>query len=169
MSDTSEDTIPSDRQSEKEDSVCRDFLRGICDRKFCKYKHQTDPKSLNFCHDYQNSMCPRPYCKFIHCTLDEVDEYKRTGQMSTQILAEATRKNQLPGIPPVCKQFKKGICRRNVCKYRHITKEQEETEIVAMIQNKQTADINDNPTEIQFDSLGAFGATNGGKGLHLFK
>ncbi|VEN52928.1 unnamed protein product [Callosobruchus maculatus] len=162
MSDTSEDTMQSDRQSEKEDNICRDFLRGICDRKFCKYKHQTDPKSLNFCHDYQNSMCPRPYCKFIHCTLDEVDEYKRTGQMSTQILAEATRKNQLPGVPPVCKQFKKGMCRRNVCKYRHITKEQEETEILAMIQTKQTAEINDNPAEIQLDSLGAFGATNGG-------
>lgn len=60
MSDTSEDT---GRQSDKEDCVCRDFVRGICDRKFCKYKHENDTKPLNFCHDYQNSICTRPHCK----------------------------------------------------------------------------------------------------------
>ncbi|CAH0557447.1 unnamed protein product [Brassicogethes aeneus] len=136
MSDTSEDTI-SDRSNDinKEDSVCRDYVRGICDRNFCKYKHENESKMLNFCHDFQNSVCPRPHCKFIHCTPEEVEEYKRTGEMSNQILAEATRKNQLPGTPPVCNQFKKGQCRRNFCKFRHITKEQEDTEIMELIQN----------------------------------
>ncbi|CAG9832441.1 unnamed protein product [Diabrotica balteata] len=133
MSDTSEDTIQSDRTSEKEDSVCRDFARGLCDRKFCKYKHENESKLLNFCHDFQNYICPRPFCKFIHCSTDEVDEYKRTGQMSSQILAEATRKNQLPGSPPVCNQFKRGQCRRPYCKYRHITKDQEEAEIAGLV------------------------------------
>lgn len=63
MSDTSEDTIQSDRQSDKEDNICRDFLRGLCDRTFCKYKHENEIKPLHFCHDYQNNICPRPHCK----------------------------------------------------------------------------------------------------------
>lgn len=54
--------------------------------------------------------------------------------MSHQILAEATRKNQLPGTPPVCNQFKKGLCRRTHCKFRHVTREQEEQEILELIQ-----------------------------------
>lgn len=55
--------------------------------------------------------------------------------MSNQILAEATRKNQLPGTQPVCNQFRKGMCRRAFCKYRHITKEEEDAEILELIQN----------------------------------
>lgn len=55
--------------------------------------------------------------------------------MSNQILAEATRKNQLPGTQPVCNQFRKGMCRRSFCKYRHITKEEEDAEILELIQN----------------------------------
>lgn len=76
-------------------------------------------------------MCVR----FIHCTPEEVEEYKRTGEMSNQILAEATRKSQLPGTQPVCNQFRKGMCRRSFCKYRHITKEEEDAEILELIQN----------------------------------
>lgn len=85
-----------------------------------------------------NSSRDIPYLiifRFIHCTPEEVEEYKRTGQMSNQILAEATRKNQLPGNIPICNQFKKGLCRRNFCKYRHLTKEQEEAEILELVQN----------------------------------
>lgn len=63
MSDTSEETIQSERSNDKEDSTCRDFARGLCDRKFCKYKHETESRMLNFCHDYQNNICPRPHCK----------------------------------------------------------------------------------------------------------
>ncbi|CAG9864371.1 unnamed protein product [Phyllotreta striolata] len=135
MSDTSEETLQSDRTGDKDENLCRDYSRGLCDRKFCKFKHESDAKPLNFCHDFQNFVCPRPFCKFIHCSAEEVDEYKRTGQMSNQIIAEATRKNQLPGVPPICNQFKKGQCRRTFCKYRHITKEQEEVEIAEFVQN----------------------------------
>ena len=53
MSDTSED----------KDSICRDFVRGICERKYCKYKHEFEMKQLNFCHDFQNNICPRNNCK----------------------------------------------------------------------------------------------------------
>lgn len=73
--------------------------------------------------------------RFIHCTPEEVEEYKSTGQMSPQIIVEASRKNQLPGSLPICKEFKKGLCRRKFCRYRHITKEQEEAEILEMLQN----------------------------------
>ncbi|KAF2880175.1 hypothetical protein ILUMI_25976 [Ignelater luminosus] len=135
MSDSSED-LKTDRQGETNaDSICRDFIRGVCGRKFCKYKHENDMRTLNFCHDFQNATCPRPNCKFIHCTPDEEEEYKKTGEMSNQILAEATRKAQLPGTHPVCNQFRKGMCRRTVCKYRHISKEEEEAEIMDIVQN----------------------------------
>ncbi|XP_030754851.1 zinc finger CCCH domain-containing protein 10-like [Sitophilus oryzae] len=157
MSDTSsEDALQSDRQSDKEDSVCRDFVRGICDRQFCKYKHENEIRPLNFCYDFQNNICPRPHCKFIHCSPDEVEEYKRSGEMSNQILAEATRKSQLPGTPPVCNQFKKGICRRAHCKFRHITKEQEEKEIMDLIHNNVQRKKGNTIQESQFYSSGGF-------------
>ncbi|KAK9888423.1 hypothetical protein WA026_000671 [Henosepilachna vigintioctopunctata] len=136
----SEESI-SDNVNEKDEGVCRDFVRGMCDRKYCKYKHETQSPTLNFCHDFQNSFCPRPKCKFIHCTPDEVDEYKRTGKMSNQILAEATRKNQLPGMHPICNQFRKGLCRRNNCKYRHLTKEDEEAGIMGLIHSNNLVNV----------------------------
>ncbi|KAG5883042.1 hypothetical protein JTB14_010431 [Gonioctena quinquepunctata] len=156
MSDTSEDTIQSDVTNEKE-GICRDFVRGQCERKFCKYKHDTEARTLNFCHDFQNHVCPRVHCKFIHCSTEEVDEYKLSGQMSYQILVEATRKNQLPGILPVCNQFKKGQCRRSGCKFRHITKEQEDAEIREMLQNNAHKQppilVNNNVNEAQLITL----------------
>ncbi|XP_044266760.1 zinc finger CCCH domain-containing protein 10-like isoform X1 [Tribolium madens] len=148
MSDNSEEK----GQNDKEDNVCRDFIRGICDRRYCKYKHETDMKTLNFCHDYQNNICPRPTCKFIHCTPEEEFEYKNTGVMSNHILAEATRKNQLPGAQPICNQFRKGLCRRSFCKYRHLTREEEDAEIMELIQhnNKKNLICINNPlTESQ--------------------
>lgn len=154
MSDTSDD-IQSERQNEKDDSICRDFARGTCDRKFCKYRHENEIRPLNFCHDFQNNICPRINCKFIHCTPDEVEEYKRTGEMSNQILAEATRKNQLPGTPPICNQFKMGLCRRVHCKFRHVTKEQEEQEILELIQNNLQRTQGSNGYESQVVGLGS--------------
>lgn len=61
MSDNSEDK----GQNDKEENICRDFIRGNCDRKFCKFKHEPDIKMLNFCHDFQNNICPRPSCKSV--------------------------------------------------------------------------------------------------------
>lgn len=46
-----------------QDNICRDYIRGICDRRFCKYKHENEVRPLNFCHDFQNNICPRPNCK----------------------------------------------------------------------------------------------------------
>nr|XP_022918795.1 zinc finger CCCH domain-containing protein 10-like [Onthophagus taurus] len=141
MSDTSDDVKTEPSNDSSQDSICRDFSRGTCNRKFCKYKHETEVRSLNFCHDFQNATCPRPNCKFIHCTREEVEEYKKTGDMSNQILAEASRKSQLPGLLPVCNMFRKGACRRPVCKYRHITKEEEDNEIMELIRNNSNNQI----------------------------
>ncbi|CAH1117999.1 unnamed protein product [Phaedon cochleariae] len=159
MSDISDDIIHSDRNNEKDDNMCRDYVRGQCDRTFCKFKHDNEPRLLNFCHDFQNHVCPRPHCKFIHCSADDADEYKRTGQMSCQILTEATKKNQMPGALNICNQFRKGQCRRSNCKYRHITKEQEEAEVMELIQNlpqKQVPVVlNSNVNEGQIITLGS--------------
>ncbi|KAL1514164.1 hypothetical protein ABEB36_003469 [Hypothenemus hampei] len=157
MSDTSDDN--PDRPNDKDDNICRDFIRGICDRKFCKFKHENEIRPLNFCHDFQNNICPRLNCKFIHCTPEEVEEYKRTGEMSNQIFAEATRKNQLPGTQPVCNQFKKGQCRRTHCKFRHVSREQEEQEIMELIQtniHRKQGSIN-----VHESHLNGIGSLNG--------
>lgn len=90
--------------------------------------------------------------RFIHCSTEDVEEYKKSGEMSNQILAEATRKNQLPGMQPVCNLFRKGACRRTFCKYRHITKEDEDAEIMELIQNnnRNKFSVNNNFNEAQY-------------------
>lgn len=92
------------------------------------------------------------FFRFIHCTTEEVEDYKKTGEMSNQILIEATRKNQLPGIQPICNLFRKGTCRRTFCKYRHISKEEEDAEIMELIQNngRNKFGLNNNFNESQF-------------------
>ncbi|CAG9768611.1 unnamed protein product [Ceutorhynchus assimilis] len=164
MSDTSEEAC--DRPNDKDENACRDFVRGICERKFCKYKHDNEIRRLNFCHDYQNNICPRLNCKFIHCTTEEVEQYKKSGEMSNQILAEATRKNQLPGSAPICNQFKKGVCRRTHCKFRHITKEQEEQEILELVQNNiQRKQGNLNAPESNFSGVGSLNGAHRRNGV----
>lgn len=85
--------------------------------------------------------------------------------MSNQILAEATRKNQLQGTPPICNQFKKGLCRRTFCKFRHLTKEQEEAEIVELIQNntqrKHSNLSRNNVNESPFVAVASINDVNG--------
>lgn len=134
MSELSEELKKIDNSN---DNICRDYIRGMCDRRFCRFKHENDGRSLSFCHDFQNTGCPRPTCKFIHCSAEEVEEYKQTGEMSNQMLVEASRKNQLPGIQPICNLFKKGVCRRQTCKFRHITKQEEDVEIMELIKSNQ--------------------------------
>lgn len=109
---------PNSVENSEREGVCRDFLRGVCDRQHCKFKHEKpgnnsdmNPPTLNFCHDYQNNSCPRPNCRFIHCTPTEEEEYKRTGELPPHLQADAIRKQQLALQPPVCKNFIKGDCR----------------------------------------------------------
>lgn len=81
--------------------------------------------------------------------------------MSPQIIVEATRKNQLPGSTPICKEFKKGLCRRNFCKYRHITKEQEESEILDLIHNNNNRKNPINLTSATESQIVPIGSLNG--------
>lgn len=120
------------------EGVCRDYLRGACDRPRCRFRHGPAPDPgamnaapLNFCHDYQNNSCPRLNCRFIHCTPAEEELYKRTGELPLHLQADAIRKHQLAygTQPPVCKNFLNGDCRRGLCKYRHITRVEHEAEI----------------------------------------
>ena len=104
MSDKGETSIAN-----KEDNVCRDFLRNVCRRgdRFgvhtlspplihvfyrCKYNHpaETAPEAIEcaaklqdkmeFCHDFQNGRCHRTSCKFIHCNGEVEQEFKSSGK-----------------------------------------------------------------------------------------
>lgn len=86
-------------------SICRDFLRNVCNRdKRCKFKHlsveelntpvntKDDPLSCNvsyeFCHDFQNKGCERPNCKFIHCSSETELIYKESSLLPLKIKYE---------------------------------------------------------------------------------
>jgi len=79
---------------EKDDNVCRDFLRNVCRRgDRCKYAHPADTATegaaklqdkMEFCHDFQNGRCHRTNCKFIHCNSDVEQEFKSSGLLSHQ-------------------------------------------------------------------------------------
>lgn len=87
--------------------------------------------------------------------------------MTNHVLAEATRKNQLPGALPICNQFRKGMCRRTFCKYRHLTREEEDSEIRELIHsnngNKKNFICVNNPLESQ-QMMGCMNST--GNALH---
>ncbi|XP_013781032.1 zinc finger CCCH domain-containing protein 10-like [Limulus polyphemus] len=111
------------------DDVCRDFLRNVCRRgRRCKYRHpETNNDSedtgrkqeIEFCHDFQNKECNRANCKFLHCTRKEEEFYRATGKLPEHI-QEALSMGR--SMPPVCKDFLKGFCRRKRrCKFRHVS------------------------------------------------
>ncbi|XP_055689967.1 zinc finger CCCH domain-containing protein 10-like [Lutzomyia longipalpis] len=64
----------------KHSKICRDFQKGNCRRKFCRYPHVMAPEMVVFCHDYQNQSCNRINCKFLHYTLQEEEYYRRFGE-----------------------------------------------------------------------------------------
>ncbi|XP_013776996.1 zinc finger CCCH domain-containing protein 10-like [Limulus polyphemus] len=114
------------------DDICRDFLRNVCRRgRRCKYKHpeaKNDSadagrkQKIEFCHDFQNKECNRASCKFLHCTRKEEEFYHATGKLPEHI-QEALSMGR--SIPPLCKDFLKGFCRRKRrCKFRHVSIEE---------------------------------------------
>ncbi len=131
---------------DKEDDICRDYLRNVCKRgKRCKYRHPdcSEAKELGrkqeytFCHDFQNSGCNRGNCRFIHCTREEEKFFRQTGQLPARLqqaaaLGVGITPNKLPllkGEVPICKDYQKGQCMRGSrCKYRHIARNQYELE-----------------------------------------
>ncbi|XP_077514745.1 zinc finger CCCH domain-containing protein 10-like [Amblyomma americanum] len=117
-------------------NVCRDFLRKVCHRgSRCKFVH---PEGLDnddnrgtmepvFCHDYQNSECLRPNCKFLHCTRQEEELFRTTGRLPPSAGGVSEPPQVVGMIPPVCKDFLKGDCRRaGRCKFRHLGEEEPE-------------------------------------------
>lgn len=117
-------------------NVCRDFLRKVCHRgSRCKFVH---PEGLDnddnrgtmepvFCHDYQNSECLRPNCKFLHCTRQEEELFRTTGRLPPSAGGVSEPPQVVGLIPPVCKDFLKGDCRRaGRCKFRHLGEEEPE-------------------------------------------
>ncbi|XP_055919632.1 zinc finger CCCH domain-containing protein 10-like [Eupeodes corollae] len=87
--------------------ICRDFVRGICRRKHCRYPHVVSPDLVVFCHDYQNSTCTRVNCKFLHYTIQEQEYYKDHGEFPPEVAED----NQLP-----CNEYAMyGRCRHKDC------------------------------------------------------
>ncbi|KAK7590265.1 hypothetical protein V9T40_001878 [Parthenolecanium corni] len=106
--------------------ICRDFLRSLCKRgDQCRYFHpqkEDGQEVYAFCHDFQNGGCSRIGCKFIHCTAEDEDYYKKTGELLPHVY-EAYRKiiDSLDETGPLCKDYSKGKCKRDPCKFRHLT------------------------------------------------
>ncbi|CAN8021044.1 unnamed protein product [Ixodes persulcatus] len=118
-------------------NICRDFLRKVCHRgSRCKFVHPDGQETEEarplvdavFCHDFQNSECFRPNCKFLHCTRQEEELYRTTGRLpSAQGIPPPEPPTVVGMIPPVCKDFLKGDCRRaGRCKFRHLGEEEPE-------------------------------------------
>ncbi|KAM7301425.1 hypothetical protein ISCGN_016944 [Ixodes scapularis] len=118
-------------------NICRDFLRKVCHRgSRCKFVHPDGQETEEarpsadpvFCHDFQNSECFRPNCKFLHCSRQEEELYRTTGRLpSAQGIPPPEPPTVVGMIPPVCKDFLKGDCRRaGRCKFRHLGEEEPE-------------------------------------------
>ncbi|TRY80048.1 hypothetical protein TCAL_09797 [Tigriopus californicus] len=96
--------------------------------------------SVVFCHDFLNKGdCVRSHCRFIHCNLEEEAEYKRSGYFPPHVRDQAIRKGVAPDMPvhfggrPICKDFVKGDCVRNQCRFRHLTSQQYDLELDRML------------------------------------
>uniref|UniRef100_A0A914CQI7 C3H1-type domain-containing protein n=1 Tax=Acrobeloides nanus TaxID=290746 RepID=A0A914CQI7_9BILA len=122
---------------EERKDICRDFLNNICNRgSRCKFYHPPKPEAershseeYNFCIDFQNQGCFREHCRFIHAYSEDVEHYKRTGDITIELaraIAGSTDKKEINGIP-FCKEFQNGHCSRgpNRCRYWHINLEEE--------------------------------------------
>uniref|UniRef100_A0A915ER38 C3H1-type domain-containing protein n=1 Tax=Ditylenchus dipsaci TaxID=166011 RepID=A0A915ER38_9BILA len=120
-------------------SVCRDFLNNICNRgSRCKFFHPEVEKPAmangedpyNFCIDFQNQGCYRENCRFIHAHQDDVERYKKTGDVTLSLarsIAAMTRSDTINGIP-ICKEFQMGGgCSRGPagCRHWHINVDEE--------------------------------------------
>jgi len=119
--------------------VCRDYLNKICNRGTrCKFYHPPGEESrdgrsrgedsYSFCIDYQNQGCRRENCRFVHAPGQDVDNYKKTGDVSTVLaraIAAITKSNEINGIP-FCKEFQANRCTRGSrCRYWHVNIEAE--------------------------------------------
>uniref|UniRef100_UPI0035900EAA zinc finger CCCH domain-containing protein 10 isoform X1 n=1 Tax=Myxine glutinosa TaxID=7769 RepID=UPI0035900EAA len=142
------DSIPNgsgdDAGASADATVCRDFLRNVCQRgRRCRYMHPeltemnavaTQKYDLTFCHDFQNSGCSRVNCKFIHASKGDEEYYRRTGELSPHLkqaistglgLTVGGEMQIKQDDTPVCHDYMNGSCLRGkICKFRHISREE---------------------------------------------
>jgi len=122
-------------------SICRDFLRNVCERgQKCKFHHPDPSDNINFkaeaslqdkilfCHDFQNSKCTRHTCKFLHCPREIEAEYQQSGYLPPYVREQMIQLGMSADGPanvgrkPVCKDNLGGKCNRGAkCKYRHVS------------------------------------------------
>lgn len=70
-----------------------------------------------YCYNYQNTTCREKDCPFLHCTGVEQYRYEITGKATENLKREVGRTLQNVDI---CNDFKKNICHRVKCNFRHI-------------------------------------------------
>ncbi|XP_076032657.1 uncharacterized protein LOC143020292 isoform X2 [Oratosquilla oratoria] len=135
------------KTQQHEDVVCRDFLRNMCQRgSECRFYHPESKEQekrswLTFCHDFQNGRCYRTDCRFFHVTPEDEGYYHRTGNISVHIVDQAMRKAlmldvSLMGTRPVCKDYLKGLCTHQTCRFRHLTRREYEHEVYLALENE---------------------------------
>lgn len=129
-------------RAEKDDNVCRDFLRNVCQRgDRCKFTHPAGEggppqgrdgtaklqDKMEFCHDFQNGRCHRTTCRFIHCNSEVEREFQSSGYLPPNVRDQIIRKGVAVDFPavnggiPICKDYLKGRCTRDTrCRFRHV-------------------------------------------------
>ncbi|KAG7168994.1 uncharacterized protein LOC121866469 [Homarus americanus] len=130
--------------------VCRDFIRNMCRRgDECRFYHPpSEPGSkkqrsswLTFCYDFQNGHCSRSDCRFFHITKEDEETFRATGEIVPQVVDQAVRKAlvldvALTGTRPTCKEFLKGICNMQNCRFRHLSQREYEDEVFHALQDE---------------------------------
>jgi len=91
---------------------CDAFENNCCFIPNCGLLHK-----YKYCYKYQNTICHNDKCPFLHCTSLEQLRYESTGKETEQLKREVGRTLQSSNI---CGDFKKGVCRRQKCRLRHI-------------------------------------------------
>nr|XP_010930614.1 zinc finger CCCH domain-containing protein 28 isoform X1 [Elaeis guineensis]XP_010930615.1 zinc finger CCCH domain-containing protein 28 isoform X1 [Elaeis guineensis]XP_019708191.1 zinc finger CCCH domain-containing protein 28 isoform X1 [Elaeis guineensis] len=110
-------------QDPRVETVCRDFMRGRCLRaaKECRFAHHMSiDQCAIVCQDFLRGKCERKSCRYSHV------QAHATAQVHVQQHGAAMKPSSSPPrtgndqeILPVCKDFLKKMCNRDLCKYAH--------------------------------------------------
>ena len=100
-------------------TLCRDFSRGLCSRKICKFLHVAAPQETKqvVCRNFNRGHCNRDPCGFAHVHLDP---------QLRPLSVDSTRGKTVDGHSPtrptkVCRNFQlPGSCSRNPCRFLHV-------------------------------------------------